>query len=311
MSRALVLLLFLFVAQVWAAPVAERSIQVGETSGPPPLDPGDSVWTQAPVAIVRLYPQVTAPGGPGGGVLMLEARVLQSGGRLAVRLAWPDAGEDVADARATHRFVDAAAVQFAPAGDTLPYVGMGEPDRPVQVWLWRAGRPAERLSAQGFGSLAKQAGVPPEARAQRTATGWTVVLRGETNAPAPAAVAFAAWNGAEDGRAGRKRLSAWQALTGPGGALSDALKEEARSVGVPARGARLYTEHGCVACHAPAVGLGPSLVHAGGIHWPGYLRRAILEPAAFRVPGYATAMPALPLQADEVEDLVAYLMSLH
>ena len=66
-----------------------------------------------------------------------------------------------------------------------------------------------------------------------------------------------------------------------------------------------------MACHAPSVGLGPSLAQAGGIHWPGYLRRAILEPAAFRVPGYATAMPALPLQANEVEDLVAYLMSLH
>ena len=310
MSRALVWLLFLFVAPVWAAPVSDRSIQIDQTSGTPPLDPGDPAWTRAPVATVRLYPQATAPGGPGGSALMLEARILRGGGWLAVRLAWPDAGEDVADARTTHRFADAAAVQFAPAGDTLPYVGMGEPGRPVQVWFWRAGQPAERLSAQGFGSLARQAGAPPEAQAQRSATGWTVVLRGKTDAPAVAAVAFAAWDGAEDGRAGRKRLSAWQALAGPGGTIPAALREEARLSGDPARGERLYTERGCIACHAPSAGLGPNLAQSGGIHWPGYLRRAIREPAAFSVPGYASIMPTLPLQRLEIEDLAAYLMTL-
>jgi DMSO reductase family type II enzyme heme b subunit len=240
---------------------------------------------------VALYPQATAPGGPGGAVLPLEARVLRGAGRLAVRLAWTDTSENSADIHATHRFADAVAVQFAPAGKTLPYVGMGEPGRPVQIWFWRAGQPAQRLAGQGFGSLGRSAGAAPEARARRTTGGWEVVLRGEAGARPGAAVAFAAWDGAEDGRA--------------------ALRAEAHSSGDPSRGARLYTEHGCAACHAPSVGLGPDLAHAGGIHWPGYLRRAILDPAAFRVPGYATAMPALPLQADEVEDLVAYLMSLH
>jgi mono/diheme cytochrome c family protein len=167
------------------------------------------------------------------------------------------------------------------------------------------------LAGQGFGSLARSAGAVPEARARRTAGGWEVVLRGEAGARPGAAVAFAAWDGAEDGRAGRKRLSAWQALEVRGGPSPTALGAEAHNSGDPSRGARLYTEHGCAACHAPGAGLGPNLAHAGGIHWPGYLRRAILDPAAFRVPGYATAMPALPLQADEVEDLVAYLMSLH
>lgn len=312
MNRALVWLLLLLIAPSWSAAEGGRTIRVAEHAGVPPLDPADLAWTRAPATRVVLYPQATAPGGPGGAVLPLEARVLRGGGRLAVRLAWTDAHENSADTHATDRFADAVAVQFAPTGKTLPYVGMGEPSQPVQIWFWRAGQPAQRLAGQGFGSLARAPGAAPEARARRTAGGWEVVLRGETGAkPGHAAVALAAWDGAEEGRAGRKRLSAWRALEIRGGSSATALGAEARSSGDPSRGARLYTEYGCAACHAPSAGLGPDLAHAGGIHWPGYLRRAILEPAAFRVPGYATAMPTMPLQADEVEDLVAYLMSLH
>lgn len=299
----------LLVIPAWAA--AEWTIRVGERAGPPPLDPLAAAWTGAPAVAMSLYPQVTTAGGPGGAALALEARVLRGGGKLALRLAWPDATADLADPRATDRFADAAAVQFAPTGATLPYVGMGEPGRPVRVWLWRAGRPAESLTAQGFGSLTMEAGPAPEAQARRTATGWVVVLRGELNASdvAAGAVAFAAWDGAEDGRAGRKRLSAWRALAGmePDGKLL----EEARVTGDAARGARLYAEHGCAACHTPGAGLGPDLTHVGGIHWPGYLRRALREPTAFLVPGYAAIMPAPPLRPEETEDLVAYLLTLH
>lgn len=298
----LALLLMLF-SPAWAAPEMARVLPTGITAGPPPLDPADPAWARAPAARVALYPQATAPGGPGGGALNLEARALMGGDRLALWLAWPDATADLADPAATHRFADALAVQFAAAGAALPYVGMGEPERPVQVWLWRAGRPVERLSARGFGSLATQAGGAPEAIARRTATGWEVVLRGEAG---NVAAAFAAWDGAEDGRAGRKRLSAWRVLGSPGAALT----EEAHVGGDAKRGERLYAEQGCAACHAPGAGLGPDLSHAGGIHWPGYLRRALREPAAFLVPGYAAIMPALPLKPEEVEDLVAYLMTL-
>jgi DMSO reductase family type II enzyme heme b subunit len=294
----------------------------------PPLDPADPAWNQAPAMRVTLYPQATTSGGPGGAPIPLEARLLRDGGRLAVRLAWPDATEDRVETQATHRFADAVAVQFASQGETLPYVGMGEPGRPVGLWFWRAGgeattptlpavaaprggapaalgRPgggeAQRLAAQGFGHLEKIAGAAPEARAARTASGWTVVLRGE---PRPfAAVAFAAWDGAEDGRAGGKRLSAWQALTAEA-------KAEAAHGGDAARGARLYAEQGCTACHAPGSTLGPDLSHAGGIHAAAYLRRSLREPAAFLVPGYPAIMPALDLKPEDVEDLVAHLLTL-
>ncbi|HRH81580.1 MAG TPA: hypothetical protein PLW81_11095, partial [Thiobacillaceae bacterium] len=162
MKRALLCLL-------WAAPA---------WTAPPPLDPADPAWSQAPAIAATLYPQSTVPGGPGGAPLTLEARRLEGDGLWAVRLTWPDAVEDRLDARATHRFADAMAVQFAPPDGPLPYVGMGEPGRAVRLWYWRAGGPVDRLSAQGFGSLAREAGPAPEARATRTATGWTLVLRG-------------------------------------------------------------------------------------------------------------------------------------
>lgn len=295
-------LLFLCAAPIRAAP--EWSIQIGEGQVPPPLDPFDAAWAGVPASEVRLYPQVTIPGGPGGAPISLEVRLLRGGGRLAMRLAWPDATEDRMDSRATHRFADAVAVQFAPPDAPLPYVGMGEPGRAVGLWFWRAGGPVEYLSAQGFGSLARQAGPVPEARAQRTATGWAVVLRGESE-PA-AAMAFAAWDGAEDGRAGRKRLSAWRNI-GQGGSWL----EETSTTGDPVRGARLFAEHGCATCHAPGTGLGPDLTYAGGIHGPAYLRRAIREPAAHLVPGYAAIMPVMSLATGEAEDLVAYLMTLN
>lgn len=307
MIRLLLGLLLLVASPAWAA--SERTIAVGDMRGVPPLDPAAPAWARAPAARVPLYPQATASDGPDGAAMPLDVRVLRGGGRLAVRLAWTDGSEDRVDARATDRFGDAVSVAFAPAGRTLPYVGMGEPAKPVGLWYWRAGGGAERLTAQGFGSLARRVGAPPETHARRTAAGWAVVLRGRPDG-VPAALAFAAWDGAENGRAGRKRLSAWRALAGADGALPAALHEEARLAGDAARGARRFTERGCAACHAPGVRVGPDLARAGGIHWPGYLRRAIREPAVFVVPGYPAIMPALDLGPEEAEDLVAYLMTL-
>lgn len=307
MRPALLGLLLLFAAPAWPAPPPERIIPVAEMHGLPPLDPAAAAWAKAPAVTLQLHPQSTVAGGPGGATLPVEARILRGGGQLAVRLAWADTGENLVDARATDRFADAVAVQFAPVGATLPYIGMGEPKKPVRLWLWRAGGKPERLTATGFGSLSKQGGTPPEAQSRRTAAGWEVVLRGKPDVPFMA-LAFAAWDGAEDGRAGRKRLSAWQALIKPGGRLPAGLREEARPGGDAARGERLYAELGCAACHGPQAGLAPDLTNAGNIHWPGYLRRAIREPAAFLVPGYAAIMPAFSLRPEEIENLAAYLM---
>jgi cytochrome c553 len=217
-------------------------------------------------------------------------------------------------------------VQFASPGDGLPYIGMGEPGRPVSLWLWRAGRAPELLQATGFGTLMPAAGAAPEAKAVRVVDGWVVVLRGQAPDGAnPLPLAVAVWDGRAAARAGQKRLTAWHLLAQPQAKVDPnwlkSLQEEARTAGDAARGQTLMREHGCLGCHAVTGGepieSGPNLTFAGGLHWPGYLRRAIQEPTAFVVPHPAyqqpdgeSLMPRFDLSEEDLSDLVAYLMTL-
>lgn len=341
MTRALAALAWpLAAAAAFAAPPelaalrdAGRVIEVGEVRGAPPLAPGDRAWAQAPATRLSLYPQSSVPpGARRGETPALELRALAGRGVLALRLAFADRTEDRISTAHTDRFADAAAVQFAQrATGALPYVGMGEPGSPVIIWYWRAGGATERLVAQGFGSLARAPGAAPQARAEHRDGRWTLVLRARlpAGAPGPLPLSVALWDGSGADRDGRKALSAWTLARVPGLAEAPAryrqLLAEARVAGDAARGRRLAAERGCIACHrlpgAPDTDAGPGLMHAGGLHWPGYLRRSIAEPSAFIVParGFAAAdaqgktvsrMPDLALSPQELEDLVAYLSSL-
>lgn len=76
-----------------------------------------------------------------------------------------------------------------------------------------------------------------------------------------------------------------------------------------ARGALVYVEQGCVACHAPPGIARPSFApdHAAvGLQGPERLREVIRHPEAFH-PG--TIMPAYDLPEGDERDLVAYLSS--
>ncbi|MDP2030159.1 MAG: ethylbenzene dehydrogenase-related protein [Thiobacillus sp.] len=312
---------------------AGRLIQGGRTEAAPPLSPDDPAWARAPAARLTLTPQRSiAPGMGNVAALPVEVKVLTGAGQLALRLAWRDASEDRVDRKATHRFADAAAVQFpADAAAGLPYIGMGEPRRPVNLWFWRAGGTSERLAANGFGTLAPAPDTSsktqaPETQAQRGKDGWQLVLRGPLPSPAdPLVLALAVWDGAEEGRDGRKRLSPWFVVRLPGLKPDPAqyrlLKEEARVSGKPERGRQLVAGHGCAGCHTlspdSAATLAPSLLQAGNIHWPGYLRRSVTDPSGFIVPGAGhtagagvSLMPKETWSPEALEDLVAYLMTL-
>lgn len=338
MNRALVWLWLLFLpALASASPEAlqtnGRLIQGGHTEAMPPLSPDDPAWARAPEARLTLTPQRSiAPGMENVSALPVEVKVLAGAGHLAMCLSWRDASEDPMDRKSTHRFADAAAVQFpADVASGLPYIGMGEPGRPVNIWFWRADGKPERLAANGFGTLAPAPDAlsktqTPEAQARRGKEGWQLVLRGPLPVSTdPLVLALAVWDGAEEGRDGRKLLTPWFAVHlpafKPDSAVYRLLTEEARVSGKPARGRELAMEHGCAGCHAlpenDAATLGPSLHHAGNIHWPGYLRRSIGEPSAFIVPGARHAagegislMPKESWTAEALDDLVAYLMTL-
>ena len=307
---------------------AGRVMDAGKAAEMPPLSPGDPAWGSAPATLLRLYPQrSTAPSFEEAGPVALKVQALAGKGHLALRLAWADKNEDRPDLKRTDSFADAAAVQFpARPGRLLPYIGMGEPNNPVLLWFWRAGTVSELAEARGFGSLTALPGAGPEVDAVHGAGEWTVVLRAPlaANAGSPLPIAFAVWDGASQGRDGRKWLSAWQVLRLPGvrddGARLRAYAAESFTVGNAMRGEKLAAERGCTACHrlpeGPAFDTGPALLNAGGIHWPGYLRRAILQPSSFVVPGKGysvngiSLMPEQEWRGGEVEDLVAYLATL-
>jgi cytochrome c oxidase subunit 2 len=97
----------------------------------------------------------------------------------------------------------------------------------------------------------------------------------------------------------------------------------AAAAGPVERGRALFLAKGCAGCHAAPgitsrVAAGPDLsqglaARAAARH-PGlradeYLRQSILDPSAFRVPGYEEeAMPRLALTGADVEALVAFLL---
>lgn len=310
---------------------AGRLTAVHAVKGEPPLDPADPAWNATPAARLLAYPQIAVPPGfKDGAPIAVEVRALVGAGALAVRLTWPDPSEDRWQIDRTNAFADAAAVQFAPPSDGLPYIGMGEPRRPVRLWLWRAGRAPELLQATGFGTLVAAAGEAPEINAIRSAGAWIVVLRGlAPSGPNPLPLALALWDGRAAARAGQKRSTAWHLLALPQ-MTTDAtwlkrLREEATIAGDAARGRALMSEYGCLGCHAVPGGenveSGPNLAFAGGLHWPGYLRRSIREPSAFVVPHPAyrppdgdrhdeSLMPRLDLSEADLSDLAAYLTTL-
>ena len=92
------------------------------------------------------------------------------------------------------------------------------------------------------------------------------------------------------------------------------------------RGQQLFTSRPCGACHTvqgiqgASGSVGPNLstvaAVAGqrkpGMTAEGYLRESITEPDAYIVKGFQRgAMPKLPLDDQQVDDIVAFLMTRH
>ena len=93
-----------------------------------------------------------------------------------------------------------------------------------------------------------------------------------------------------------------------------------------ARGAQVYRELDCGACHEAGLRnlwrpVGPPLDHVGtvaetrraGVPADQYLRQAITEPGAFLVPGYPDSMPRgldRRITQNDLDALVRYLASL-
>lgn len=104
-----------------------------------PDDPDAEAWRQSDMLEVPLAPQaVVKPRRYEPGVKTLEVRALYSEERLGLLLEWRDPERDAMQG-AAQAFRDAVAVEFPydPAKG-IPFFGMGERERPVVIYQWKA-----------------------------------------------------------------------------------------------------------------------------------------------------------------------------
>lgn len=111
----------------------DGTITVARRNGDLPLDPAHPEWERVESVRVPLNPLWPEPY-PINGVAV---RALHNGKQLAVLLQWRDEIFDGAPVR-VEDFQDAAAMQFSLTG-RFPFLGMGDPLNPVNVWQWKAG----------------------------------------------------------------------------------------------------------------------------------------------------------------------------
>ncbi|MCC7484936.1 MAG: hypothetical protein IT529_08070 [Burkholderiales bacterium] len=121
------------------ARAAEKASLLARPVDTIPDDPDAQAWREADVLEVPLAPQaVVKPRRYEPGVKALEVRALYSEERLGLRLEWRDPERSAMEGGA-QAFRDAVAVEFPhdPAKG-IPFFGMGERERPVVIYQWKA-----------------------------------------------------------------------------------------------------------------------------------------------------------------------------
>ncbi|MCC6531633.1 MAG: hypothetical protein IT531_03720 [Burkholderiales bacterium] len=121
------------------ARAAEKASLLARPVDAIPDDPDAQAWRESDALDVPLAPQaVVKPRRYEPGVTALEVRALYSAERLGLRLEWRDAERNAMEGGA-QAFRDAIAVEFPydPAKG-IPFFGMGERERPVVIYQWKA-----------------------------------------------------------------------------------------------------------------------------------------------------------------------------
>lgn len=320
MRAALAAVPLLFLLAVPAARAGEEllaseRVDVRRVAGPLVSDPAAPFWAGIPAREFPLAPQRTlrlhdrAANAPSAGAGSVAVRGVTDGKALAILLEWADATEDRVRQDDTDRYGDAAALQLPlrfGAGRRLPYVGMGDEQEKVLLYLARAAEGGTILRAAvaaGYGSStrAEPTGASATLRYDAVRKVWQaafvrpLALPGSELSGALVPIAFAVWDGARHERGGNKALSGWKLLRFPGQAVDPAWVAELEAGRRPeergdlARG-KLLVEGMCAACHhvgerrVARAGLAPELSAIGVQSTPAYLRESIVKPSAVIVP---------------------------
>jgi hypothetical protein len=116
------------------AAVLNRTTIVARHLATVPLEPDAATWRELPTASVRMTPLWWRDGADPG----LQVQAAYDAATIALRLSWRDVSADW-HATQSETFEDAVAVEIY-RGDAEPFVGMGDPRVPVDVWFWDADR---------------------------------------------------------------------------------------------------------------------------------------------------------------------------
>jgi DMSO reductase family type II enzyme heme b subunit len=215
------------------------SLRVSENLEVSPLA---GIWKKAPKTRVKLRALQSINSRISG----LYVQSLHNDNKISFRLQWPDDSPDRAEPGASS-FLDGVALQFVSDSNIQStYYGMGERNKPVNIWHWRAdssqkvvGREAvsnsikldpfreqavEELNASGFGTLTVQSLEDQQVRGKGVWQDgqWTVVFVRELDTGSPydahfseagkALMAVALWDGTLKEKNANKRVSFWQKL---------------------------------------------------------------------------------------------------
>ncbi|MDQ7850792.1 MAG: ethylbenzene dehydrogenase-related protein [Armatimonadota bacterium] len=127
-------------AVFWAVGAPEQPpIQVRLTKAPIPLDVARAahLFAQAEARTIPLIPQNLIRPHGGGTVKEVRLRALHDGRMVYLELSWRDPTSNRTPTR-QGVFTDAAAVQFPVNPGVLPNPFMGDRQRPVNIWQWKA-----------------------------------------------------------------------------------------------------------------------------------------------------------------------------
>lgn len=104
-----------------------------------PDRPDDDLWLSADILDVPMAPQaVVKPRTYEASTKAVKVSALYDADRIVFRLEWADASRDVRIGGVAS-FRDAVAVEFpANPADGIPYFAMGEADKPVTIYQWKA-----------------------------------------------------------------------------------------------------------------------------------------------------------------------------
>lgn len=122
-----------------AAIPVEVPLQSKTIKGPLPIaDPNSSFWRASPSIRVPLaWQNITKPMLLGPSIRSLHVRSINNGTWIAFLVEWDDKTRS-ATTFGTERFRDAVAIMFPVKNEAQPpFLGMGEVNKPVNIWHWK------------------------------------------------------------------------------------------------------------------------------------------------------------------------------